>query len=370
MDIGYWAVSKRKPDYILLATIVVIVIIGLAALFSASAVESHEDFGDIYSYFRHQLIYGLGLGVLFAFIAYKIPYKKLKPWALPILLTAIFGLLLVFIPSISAEAGGARRWINIAGFSLQPSEFAKLGFIIYLATWFEGRRGMRLKWNEGFVPFIVIMGALSSLIILQPDIGTLGVIAITAMFMYFAAGASLGQIATIVFMGGALLFALTKTAPYRMERFLAFFNNAIDPLGISYQINQALLAIGSGGLTGIGLGKGLQKINFLPEPMKDSIFAVWLEEMGFIGGLILIFAFVLLGFRGLRIAKKTNDRFGSYLATGIIFWIMVQAFTNIGSMLGLIPLTGIPLPLVSYGGSSMIVTLTGLGILLNISKYT
>jgi len=362
--------SKRKPDYILFAAIVVILAIGLAVLFSASAAESQKSFGNIYFYFRHQLIYGLGLGVFFAFIAYKIHYKKLRSLALPILLSAIFGLLLVFIPAISAEAGGARRWINIADFSFQPSEFAKLAFIIYLAAWFDSRPRISRKWNTDFVPFITVIGVLSSLIILQPDIGTLGVIAFTAAFMYFVAGASLGQIAMIFVLGASLLFGLVKMAPYRMERFRAFFDSAIDPLGISYQINQALVAIGSGGLIGAGLGKGLQKVSLLPEPMKDSIFAVWSEEMGFLGAIVLIAAFLLLGLRGLRIARKTNDRFGAYLATGITFWIISQTFINMGAMLGLIPLTGIPLPLVSYGGSSMVITLAGLGILLNISKYS
>ena len=362
--------SKRKPDYILLTSIIIIIVIGLAALFSASAVESHDDFGDIYSYLIHQSIYGLGLGIIFACFLYKVSYKRIKVLALRILLIVIFSLLLVFIPPLSSAASGARRWINIAGFSFQPAEFAKLGFIIYLAAWFESRHRMSRKWNDGFMPFVIVVGILSSLIILQPDVGTLGVIAFTATAMYFVAGASIGQMAAILVMGAGLLFALAKVAPYRMDRFQAFFDKAVDPLGISYQINQALLAIGSGGLAGVGLGKGLQKINFLPEPMKDSIFAVWSEEMGFIGGLVLIAAFLLLGLRGLRIAKTTNDKFGRSLAMGITFWIMSQAFINIGSMLGLIPLTGIPLPLVSYGGSSMVVTLAGLGILLNISKYS
>lgn len=362
--------TRRKPDYILLITLTIIIFIGLAALFSASVVESQKDFGDIYAYFYHQLIWGLGFGLALAFLVYKIPYRKWRMFALPILLTAIFSLLLVFIPSLSSEAGGARRWINLSGFSFQPAELAKLGSIIYLAAWFEGRQAVNKRWSEGFVPFLIVVGVLSVLIILQPDVGTLGVIALTAMFMYFLAGASLAQVATIIFFGAGLLFVLVKTAPYRAERIMAFFNISVDPLGISYQINQALLAIGSGGLLGLGLGKGIQKYSFLPEPMKDSIFAVWSEEMGFIGGVVLIVAFLLLGFCGLRIARKAPDKFGRYLAAGIVFCIMSQAFINIGSMLGLIPLTGIPLPLVSYGGSSMVVTLMGMAMLLNISKYT
>lgn len=362
--------AKKKPDYILVGAITVILLIGLAALFSASVAESYKEFGNIYSYFWHQLIYGVGVGLVFALVAYKISYKKWKTYALPFLLIAIFFLLLALIPSFSLEIGGARRWIHIGGFSFQPSEFVKLGFVIYLAAWFEARRAIMRRWNEGFIPFLITVGVLGFLIILQPDIGTLGIISITAAFMYFIAGASVGQMSAIVSIGLGLLFLLAKAAPYRAERFVTFFNNSVDPLGISYQINQALLAIGSGGIFGLGLGKGVQKYSFLPEPMKDSVFAVWLEEAGFVGGFILIAAFLVLGIRGLKIAKNSPDKFGRYLAVGITCWLISQAFVNIGSMLGLLPLTGIPLPLVSYGGSATVVSLAGLGILLNISKYS
>lgn len=359
---------KKKPDYILLGAIISIVLIGLSALLSASVVESQKDFGNIYTYFWHQIIFGIGIGTVVGVIFYKVHYKKWRPLALPVLLAAIFLLILVFIPSISTEAGGARRWLSFFGLSFQPAEFAKLSFIIYLAAWLEARRTTMRYWSEGFVPFIVIVAILGGLIILQPDIGTLGVIALTSALIYFVAGASIAQMGAIFILGMGLLAVLVKTASYRTERFIAFFNSSVDPLGISYQINQSLLAIGSGGILGVGIGKGMQKFNFLPEPMKDSIFAVWSEEAGFVGGIILIALFVLIGFRGLRIAKNASGRFGKLLASGITFWIVSQAFINIGSMIGLLPLTGIPLPLISYGGSSMVVTLAGFGILLNISR--
>lgn len=361
---------KRKPDYILLAAVVTTLLVGLAALLSASVAESQSDSGSIYSYFTHQLIYGVGIGIIAGIIAYKVHYKKWRPFALPILLVSLLLLLLVFIPQISAASGGARRWISIFGISFQPSEFAKLSFIIYLAAWLEARRRTLKHWNEGFVPFLLIVSVLGGLIALQPDVGTLGIISLTAAFIYFVAGASIAQMGAILALGMGLLFALVKIAPYRVDRITSFFDSSADPLGISYQINQALLAIGSGGLLGVGLGKGMQKYNFLPEPMKDSIFAVWSEEAGFVGAIFLVGLFLLIGLRGLRIAKKSKDRFGQLMAIGITFWIVFQAFVNIASMIGLMPLTGIPLPLVSYGGSSMIVTLAGLGILLNISKYT
>lgn len=252
---------NRKPDYILLAVIVAIVFVGLAALLSASVANSQRDFGNVYSYFIHQLLYGIGVGSIAGFITYKINYKRWRTLALPILLVSIFLLLLVFIPAVSSEVGGAKRWISIAGFSFQPSEFAKLGIIIYLAAWFDSRRTTAVRrWSEGFIPFMVIVAAVGGLIIFQPDVGTLGLIALIAAFMYFMAGAGVVQMGTILVLGAGLLFSLVKLAPYRAERFITFFDRAIDPLGISYQINQALLAIGSGGDIGSRIRKRSSKI--------------------------------------------------------------------------------------------------------------
>ncbi len=361
---------KKKPDYILLGTIIITLLLGLAALLSASVAESQKDSGGIYSYFIHQLIYGVGIGIIFGFIAYKVHYKKLRPLALPILLISLFFLILVFVPQVSSESGGAKRWISIYGFTFQPSELAKLAFIIYLAAWLEARRKTFKNWNASFVPFLIIVSILGGLVAFQPDLGTLGIISLTAASIYLVAGASLAQMGAIVVSGIGLLAALIKIYPHKMDRITSFLNSSHDPLGISYQINQALLAVGSGGLLGVGLGKSVQKYSFLPEPMKDSIFAVWSEEAGFLGAIFLIGLFLVIAFRGLRIARRSKDRFGQLVAVGITFWMISQAFVNIGSMIGLLPLTGIPLPLVSYGGSSMVVTLAGFGVLLNISKYT
>ena len=361
---------KRKPDYILLGTIIAMVLLGLSALLSASVVESQKDFGNIYSYFLHQLLYGDGIGAVVGLIAYKIYYKKWRMFALPILLTAIFLLLMVLIPAISSEVGGARRWISIAGFSLQPSEFAKLALIVYLAAWFDLRRKTTItRWGEGFIPFVSIVGVVGGLILLQPDVSTLGLIALISAFMFFMAGGSIIQIGFMAALGSGLLWILVSLEQYRLDRLLIFFNKTIDPLGIGYQLNQSLVAIGSGGIFGLGLGQSMQKYRFLPEAMKDSIFAVWAEEVGFLGAMLIISLFIIFTLRGLRIAKNVNSRFGKFLASGITFWVIIQAFINIGSMIGMIPLTGMPLPFISYGGSSMVATLAGMGILLNISKY-
>jgi cell division protein FtsW len=360
----------KKPDYILLAIVGIMLVTGLVALFSASIMESQRDYGNAYAYFFHQLLFGVGGGSIAGFIAYKVHYKKWRSFALPMLLAAIALLVFVLIPSFSHEAGGARRWMSFGDFSFQPSELAKLSVIIYLAAWLEARQKSLRSWNEGLFPFLLILGSIGGLILLQPDVGTFGVIALVAAIMFFGSGASLVHMGAIGMLGIGLLFFLAKTEPYRMARLFSFFDRAHDPLGISYQINQALLAIGSGGIFGVGLARSIQKYSSLPEPMTDSIFAVWSEETGFLGAVFLISLFVALGFRGLRIAGRAHDRFGKLMALGITFWIISQALINIGSMVGFVPLTGIPLPLASYGGSSMVVTLAGVGILLNISRHS
>jgi cell division protein FtsW len=359
----------KKPDYILLGIIASLLIVGLVALFSSSIMESQKDYGNAHAYFLHQLLFGVGGGSIAGFIAYKVHYKKWRSFALPMLLSAIILLIFVLIPSFSEVAGGARRWLALGDFSFQPSELAKLSLIIYLAAWLEARQKALRSWNEGLFPFLLILGSVGGLILLQPDVGTFGVIALFAAIMFFGSGASIVHIGAIAALGIGLLFFLAKLEPYRMARLISFFDRAQDPLGISYQINQALLAIGSGGMFGVGLWHSIQKYSSLPEPMTDSIFAVWAEETGFLGAIFLVSLFVAFGFRGFQIASHAHDRFGKLLALGITFWILSQALINIGSMVGFVPLTGIPLPFVSYGGSSMVVTLAGVGILLNISKH-
>ncbi len=359
----------KNPDYILLGIIGIMLMVGLVALFSSSIMESQRDYGNAYAYFLHQLLFGVGGGCIAGFIAYRVHYKKWRSFALPMLLGAIILLVFVLIPSFSREAGGARRWLAFGDFSFQPSELAKLSVIIYLAAWLEAREKALRSWNEGLLPFLLILGGVGGLVLLQPDVGTFGVIALAAAIMFFGSGASLVHMGAIATLGIGLLFFLAKLEPYRMARLLSFLDRAQDPLGISYQINQALLAIGSGGMFGVGLWHSIQKYTSLPEPMTDSIFAVWSEETGFLGAVFLISLFVALGFRGFQIAGRVHDRFGKLMALGITFWIISQALINIGSMVGFVPLTGIPLPFVSYGGSSMVVTLAAVGILLNISKH-
>lgn len=362
--------KNHSADKGLIIIIFFLVIFGLVILSSASIEISRKHFDKPYYYFFHQLIYGVGIGLIFFFLAQKIHYRFWKKWALIILFFCIVALFLIFVPGLGIDNGGAKRWLNLKYFSFQPSELMKLGFIIYLAAWLERRKEKIKIFAKSTLPFLIVTGLIGILIFNQPDIGTLGVISIIGMVVFFTAGAKLSHILIIVLSTLTAFFTVIKIAPYRMNRLLVYLNPDIDPLGISYQIKQALLAIGSGGLLGIGLGHSRQKYNYLPSPASDSVFAITAEEFGFVGAIALISLFLALAIKGFKIAKNSPDRFAKFTAIGITFWLVSQAFINVGAIIGLIPLTGITLPFISYGASSMIVSLCGAGILVNISKHT
>ena len=369
--------KTHSPDYPLIGTLAILISLGVLILVSVSAVLSQEKFDYPTYYWFHQISYGLIPGLILAFLAFKIPLSFLKKWAFTLFIINLIILGLVFAPKIGLQAGGASRWINLGPLSLQPAEFLKVSFILYLAAWFSSianpsafRQRKQKEFNIILGAFLVIIGILSIFLIFQPNIGTLGIIFAVALLMYFAAGTPLWHTALIISMGIGLLFALIKIAPYRLSRFLVFVNPEIDPLGKGYQIKQALIAIGSGGIFGLGLGLSRQKFGFLPQSIGDSIFAIFAEEGGFIGVIILISLFLFFVWRGFKILKKAPDKFSQLAALGIVSWISIQAFVNMGAMIGILPLTGIPLPFVSYGGSHLIAELIGVGILLNISKNT
>jgi len=359
-----------KPDYILMTIIGIIIVFGLTMLSSASAAMAYQKFQDSYHFLKRQIIIGLIPGLILFFLFFNIDYRKWKKISLPLLVFSLLLLIAVFLPFIGFSHGGSRRWISLGGFVFQPSELMKLTLLLYLAALFEKRLENIKNFSYGFLPFLILLGIISLLIILQPDIGTLFIIAITATIIFFAAGGRFLHLAFLGLMSFSTLAVLIKIAPYRMARFTVFLNPEIDPRGIGYHINQALLAIGSGGIFGLGLGNSRQKFLYLPEVSGDSIFAVIAEELGFIFTTGLIILFVILTLRGFKIAKKSPDVFGKLVAVGITSWFVFQAFINIGAMLGLLPLTGLPLPFVSYGGSAMVVSLMAFGILMNISKQT
>lgn len=358
----------KKPDKGLIIIIFLLLIFGLAILFSSSIVISQEQTGKPYYYFFHQLIYGGVLGIIAFFICQKINYKFWKKFSLLIFFGALILCALVFVPKFGYAHGGAQRWLVFGPINFQPSELLKLALVIYLAAFFS-KKSVQDNAASTLIPFLAITAIIGGLMALQNDAGTLGLIIIVSFIMYFLSGAKIPHIIIVILCYAAAFLALVKFFPHRVQRFTTFLNPTVDPRGISYQINQALLAIGSGGLFGKGFGQSIQKYNYLPEPMGDSIFAVASEEIGFVGGIIFIILFILLIFKGLKIVKKTPDTFGKLLACGIISWFGFQVLINIAAITGLIPLTGIPLPFVSYGSSALVITLAGAGILTNISKH-
>ncbi len=356
-------------DKILVLDVLLLTLFGLVMISSASVVLSYNEFGNNYYYLIHQFIYGFLPGIVMMIALSRIDYRKYRKHA-PLFLVATLALLLsVFIPGIGSEIRDVRSWIIIFGMSFQPSELAKLTFIIYLAAWLEERKKKVNDFYQGFLPFILIVALIAIPLIKQPDIGTLVAVSSIACTMYFVSGAGLRNLLMIFAGGVAGVIALIKVAPYRMNRLTTFLHPEIDPQGIGYQINQALLALGSGGLFGLGLGHSRQKFNYLPEPIGDSIFAVVGEELGLMGLAFLIFLFLIFAKRGLDIASRTKDDFGKFIAAGITAWVTFQALMNIGAITSLLPLTGIPLPFISYGGSALMSLLAAVGVLLSVSRY-
>jgi cell division protein FtsW len=356
-------------DRSVLFAVLAILAFGLIMIASAGFGYSKIRFGDSYYFFKRQLFFGVIPGLLALYATQKIHYGFWKKISLPLFFVSIIFLILVFIPGMGTKIYGASRWVKLGFFSFQPAEMLKFSIIIYLAAWLEKRIDKIKDLYEGFLPFAVIVGIISFLLVKQPDMGTLGVIILISFSIFFVSGAKVSHLIFMAASGLATLAILIKLESYRMNRFLVFLHPEIDPRGIGYQINQALLALGSGGIFGLGLGHSMQKFNYLPEPVGDSIFAIIGEELGFVGAFFLIATFVFLAIRGFRIAKNAPDRFSKLTACGIISWIIFQTFINIGAISGLIPLTGIPLPFISYGGTSIVFLMAGVGILLNISKY-
>ena len=355
---------KHKFDYFLAAIVGILLITGILILASVSASFSQEKFGRTTYYLFHQFLWGILPGVVLGFIAFKIKISFFKKWAWVLVFLNLILMILVFIPGLGIISGGAPRWLNLSFATFQPSEILKLTFIFYLSAWLSSRD----KKASLLMPFLLVLGVVVVLLTLQSDISTLAVIITIALLMYFSANTPLWHtmIAFLICSGGIL--ALIKFVPYRMKRILVFLDPKIDPMGMGYQINQILIAIGSGGITGLGLGMSSQKFGFIPQTMADSIFAIFAEETGFIGCLVLVSLFILLFWRGLRIAKKSQDKFSKLMAIGISSWICIQAFVNIAAMISILPLTGIPLPFISYGGSHLIGEMIAIGLLLNISK--
>ncbi|MBI3115502.1 MAG: putative lipid II flippase FtsW [Candidatus Kerfeldbacteria bacterium] len=360
--------SDRQPaDYAFQTLIALIIVFGLFMLTSASSVVAYDRFGDSYWFVKRQLFsFIVGAGLLLVFSRYD--YRKLKHLAFLALLVSVGLLIAVLVPGIGVSLLGAKRWISLGPVLFQPSELVKLSMLIYLATWLDRRRLGGVEGGMHLRTFLILLAVTGGLILLQPDLGTLLVILAIAVAVYFTSGAPSRQLVTIFAVGILAMVLAIVVAPYRFQRLTTFFNPDVDPQGESYHITQSLIAIGSGGVTGVGLGHSRQKFNYLPEASGDSIFAVIAEEMGLIvvAGLIALYVAVII--RGYRIAQRTVDPFGKTLAVGITTWIAAQTFLNVGALSGIVPLTGLPLPFISYGGSSLIVLMSAIGILLNVSR--
>ena len=353
--------SKSRIDWYLLTTVFFLVLFGVLMVFNASSISANTDFGNKFYYLREQSKWVV-LGFVGLIYASFFDYKKYFNLALPALLTCLILLLLVFVPGLGVNALGAQRWINFQLFILQPSELTKLSMIIYLSAW------LSQKEHKRFAAFLLLISLVVGLIILQPDMGTAVVLVAISLILYFVSGAPLKHFAVFLPLGLVAGLTLALTSPYRFNRILTFLNSAHDPLGASYHVRQILIALGSGGLLGLGFGKSRQKFAYLPEATTDSIFAIIAEELGFIGSTILILILLFLIFRAFTIAKRAPDHFGRLLAVGIGSWFAMQIIINLGAMVALIPLTGIPLPFISYGGSSLVVALFAVGILINIGR--
>ncbi|MCD4694528.1 putative lipid II flippase FtsW [bacterium] len=361
--------GEHKADKFLIVIIILLVYAGLLMLSSASSVVGYKMFDNSYYYFNHQIL-SVVLGAILFYIFSKINYFFWKKHAIGFLLISCLFLLLVFIPGLGAHYGKANSWINIFGFSLQPAEFVKVSFLIYLAAWLERRQGDLNSISQGLGPFLIILGFISFLMIMQPDIGTLAIIGISSVIVYFVGGGKIIHLISLGLVSVLVLVFILNAKPYVKDRFNCLTNPEIDVQGQCYQINQSLIAVGSGGFWGRGIGQSRQKYMYLPEVSGDSIFSIIAEEVGFVFSSLLIILFFLFFLKGVLIAKHASDRFGQILAVGIVSWIAIQVFLNIGGMINLIPMTGVPLPLISYGGSAMMASLLALGILVNISKYT
>ncbi len=359
-----------SPDYLIAGTVGVLVVLGVLTVYSSSFALGILEYGDA-NYFVFRQVFFAAIGAAAMFVLMKTDYRPLRVLSPLLMLAAILGLVAVLMPGIGMERNGASRWIAVGGPvpPLQPSEFAKLALIIYVSAWLAGRgEHVRAFWT-GFFPFVVLVGLVAGLIMLEPDLGTTIVIVLTTMTLVFVAGASLTHLLAFTGISGVVASLLILSGEYRADRLFAFIRAEDDPSGRGFQTLQLLIALGSGGLHGLGLGASRQKFFYVPGAHTDGIFAIIGEELGFVGSAIVIALFAVLLVRGFRVILRARDDFGSLLAVGIVSWIGYQTLINIGGITRTLPLTGIPLPFLSYGGSALMAMLAGIGILLSVSRY-
>ena len=356
----------KKIDYLLLIGVIIISLFGLLMIYSSSYVWAEYKFNDPYKFVKTQGLF-LIVGYILMFIILKIPYTKYLKKSNIIFIGCLILLILVLIPGIGTVRNGSRSWFGIGSFGIQPSEFAKIGIIIFTSKYLTNNKIKDIKTSV--LPILSIVLFIFGLIMLQPDFGTGIIIVITIIVLLYISGVNLNFFIKLGILGLLGIIGLIIIAPYRLKRIISFINPWEDPLGSGFQIIQSLYAIGPSGLLGTGLGNSIQKHFYLPEPQTDFIFSIISEELGFMGVLIIATLFITIIYRGFKISMKQTDNFAKYLSFGLTFSLAFQTILNLMVVVGLIPVTGVTLPFLSYGGSSLLVSLTNIGIILNISTY-
>ncbi len=356
-----------NPFLGLLAIVVILNLVGLVMVLSASSVDSLEEYGSSWYQFQRQLLW-LAIGAVALFVTFKVDYRVWRRLAPVFLGVAVLLLVLVLVPGLGLEVNGASRWLGWGHARIQPSEIAKLALLVFVADLLARRAHRITESRLSFRPAVTVLAMVVGLVMLQPNLGTSVIIAVIVLVLMFVSGVPIKPLAALGAVGVGLAGIAAILEPYRFRRLLAFTDPWQDPLVTGYQTIQAQVGIANGGLMGAGLGEGRSKWGFLPEPHNDFIFAVIAEEMGLVGGLVLIGLFAAFGVLGVRAALRAPDRFGMLVAAGVTAWVLVQAFVNVGAVVGVLPITGVPLPFVSFGGSSLIILMAAAGLLLNVAR--
>jgi cell division protein FtsW len=359
--------SSQRGDRVVLVLAFILIAVGIGMIYSASAVMAQKRFGDSTYFLKRQLLW-LAVGMVFLMIFARTDLKTLRSWGVPFLLIGVVALVAVLLPMIGVTVKGARRWLKFGALTIQPAELIKVGVLLYLAHYLA-KKGERIEdFRSGFVPPLLVIGLVLTLIVVEPDLGTAAVIGLVTLALLFIGGARLGHLAMIGLAALPVLYLLIAGVSYRRQRMLSFLDPWSDPEGNGFQVIQSFLALGGGGPFGVGLGEGHQKLFFLPEPHTDFVLSMLGEELGFLGTSIVILLLALFVAKGFMIALAAEDPFGRYLAFGVSFLVAFHTLINVGMISGLLPTKGLPLPFLSYGGSSLVVNMIGTGMLISISR--
>lgn len=365
---GVPSVGTRGPAVLLVAVVVVLNVIGVVMVLSASAVVSLGTYGSPWHVFERQLLW-TALGAVAFAVAYRLDYRRWQQWAVPLVVVAAVLCAVVLLPNVGIMVGGSRRWLGLGWVRFQPSELAKLAVLVYTAHLVARRHDLIGDWRAVLRPALMVLGTLGALVYVEPDLDSTVVLALITVSILVAGGLRLRHIGALVGAGMGLAAILAIAEPYRRARVLTFLHPASDASNAGYQIVQSLIALGSGGVTGVGLGAGSAKWHFLPNAHTDFVFSIIGEELGLVGCVLVLALFVAFAVLGIAIALRATDRFGMLLATGITVWVTAQAAINIGGVTGLLPVSGIPLPFVSFGGSALVVTMLASGVLASIGRH-